>query len=49
MRDFASTTIGHDALEKEDKVLEHSIFFIQDSLMFVEFSDVFKQANVGRM
>ena len=49
MWEFASTVAGHDALEKGDEVLVHSIFIICDSLMFIEFSDAIKQANVGWM
>ena len=46
---FAETGVGHDALEKGDEVLAHSIFFIRDALVFVEFSDAVRYADVGRM
>ena len=49
MLKYAETGVGHDALEIGDEVLAHSIFFIRDALMFVEFSDAIRQADVGRM
>ena len=49
MREFASTAAAHDALEKGDEVLAHSMFFMRDSLMFVEFCEAIKRADVGRM
>ncbi|ETW79920.1 hypothetical protein HETIRDRAFT_419560 [Heterobasidion irregulare TC 32-1] len=45
VREFASTAAGHNALEKGDEVLAHSIFIIQDSLMFMEFGDAINQAD----
>lgn len=46
---FTTTRAAHDALDGGDKVLAHSILFMQDSLFFWEFCNAICDADVGRM
>ena len=46
---FTSTAEAHEFLAKEDDVLAHAILFLRDALMFYEFSDAVRDADVGRM
>lgn len=46
---FASTAAAHDALDAGDEVLGHSILFMRDALLFFEFCDAIRDADVGRM
>ncbi|THH15175.1 hypothetical protein EUX98_g9507 [Antrodiella citrinella] len=46
---YTSSAAAHDALEKGDDVLAHSILFIRDALFFYEFCDAICDADVGRM
>ncbi|KAI0739877.1 hypothetical protein C8Q80DRAFT_1274909 [Daedaleopsis nitida] len=46
---YTTTRSAHDALERGDEVLAHSIFFIRDALIFTEFCDAIRDADAGRM
>lgn len=46
---FTTMRAAHDALYRGDEVLAHSILFIHDSLLFWEFCDAIRDADVGRM
>ncbi|KIM71540.1 hypothetical protein PILCRDRAFT_16981 [Piloderma croceum F 1598] len=46
---FATMAAAHDALEAGDEVLAHSILFIRDALLFREFCEAIRDADVGRM
>ncbi|TFK19262.1 hypothetical protein FA15DRAFT_697632 [Coprinopsis marcescibilis] len=49
VRDFASSAAAGDALSAQDEVMAHSILFIRDALIFWEFCDAVRDADVGRM
>lgn len=46
---FTSTEHAHEVLEKTDEVLAHAILFLRDALIFFEFSEAIRDADVGRM
>ncbi|KAG6835249.1 hypothetical protein H0H93_003482 [Arthromyces matolae] len=46
---YTSTAAAHDALEMDDEIMAHSILFMRDALMFWEFCDAVRDADVGRM
>ncbi|KAH9858437.1 hypothetical protein C2E23DRAFT_716977 [Lenzites betulinus] len=49
VREFTSTAAAHKALLEGDEVLGHAILFNCDALMFREFSEAVRGADVGRM
>lgn len=49
VNEFASTAAAQKALLEGDEVLAHAILFIRDALLFREFSDAVRDADVGRM
>ncbi|KAF8979824.1 hypothetical protein BDQ17DRAFT_1439269 [Cyathus striatus] len=49
VRQFAISAAAEDALKADDEVLTHSILFNCDALLFWEFSEAIRDADVGRM
>lgn len=49
VKHFTVSSKAHDALRRGDEVLAHSIFFMRDALVFWEFCDAVRYADVGRM
>lgn len=47
--DFASTSAAKIALTTGDEVLAHAILFMRDALIFREFAEAIRDADVGRM
>ncbi len=47
--EYAMSAAAESAMFATDEVLAHSILFIRDALLFREFSDAIRCANVGRM
>ncbi|KAJ3513287.1 hypothetical protein NMY22_g15085 [Coprinellus aureogranulatus] len=46
---FATTEAASEAMKAGDDVMAHSILFIRDALLFWEFCQAIREANVGRM
>ncbi|KAI0311155.1 hypothetical protein OF83DRAFT_1069289, partial [Amylostereum chailletii] len=46
---FATTLAAQQALQVADDVCAHSILFVRDALLFEEFGDAIRDADVGRM
>lgn len=49
VKTFTRTSAAHEAHAKGDNVLAHAILFLRDALLFYEFCDAIRDADVGRM